>query len=72
MGSQHCGRSYYPDIRSNTRAQMRFKQMRFKQKRQRRIMHRCRNLSEPNRSLRASGYFGASVSLKLENFQFVT
>jgi hypothetical protein len=64
MGSQHCGRSYGPATH--------FNHMHFKQKRQRRIMHRCRNLSKPSRSLQASRYFGGSVSLKLENFQDVT
>jgi hypothetical protein len=63
MGLQHCGRGYDSATL--------FKQICFKQKRQRRITHRCRNLSEPSESLRTSRYFGGSVSLKLENFQDV-
>jgi hypothetical protein len=59
MGSRHCGRSYDPA-------------MRFKQKNGSDASRIATAIFLSSRSLRVSRYFGASVSLKLENFQGVT
>ena len=68
MGLQHCCRSYDPATRFN----MRFKHMRLKQKSGSDASCIAAAIVLSSRSIRASRYFGASVSLKLENFQDVT
>ena len=68
MGLQHCCRSYDPATR--------FKYMRFKHMRLKKNGSDASCIAAAivlsSRSIRASRYFGASVSLKLENFQDVT
>jgi hypothetical protein len=67
MGSQHCGPSCDPI--------MRFKHTRFKHTQNKSGSDAsciAAAIFLSSRSIWASRYFGASVSLKLENFQDVT